>query len=216
LSYGLTVKANLNSKPDKKYQFSFSPMFDYGKMSNQQGKFELRKKEFFSTLNYERPHKILKFYIYNELENSYLRKISIRGSFGCGISMKIYSTPKVNFDISQFILPEIFQSSFNNTRDNYAFRLSTRVRYNLVTERIKYSIQILFQPSVYTRLIDGTEISYKNNTNIRLNQSYEYVLSKNFSIGLSNDITIQTYTSFINPQIKPYDTNLNLFVKGNF
>jgi hypothetical protein len=216
LSYGLLIKSSLSSKPDKKYQLSFSPTFDYSMITNQKGQFELRKREILSIINYERPRGIFKFYVYNEVENSYLRKISLRGSFGCGASIKIYSDVSSNFDISQFVLPELFQSSFNNKRDNYAFRLSTRIRYNLVKERYKYSTQILLQPAVYTRLFNGTEIGFKKNTNIRLNQSYEYVLSKNFSIGLSNDITIQTYTSYINPLIKPYDTNMNLFVKGNF
>jgi hypothetical protein len=214
-SYTLTVKTNLSSSEGKSYQFNFSPSVDYGKITNQQGKFELRKREFYSILNYEKQNGIFKFYIFSETENSYLRKIKLRGSIGTGISISIIKTDAQKLDISQFILPEIFWSSFNNQKDNLAFRLSTRIRYNLIGEKFKFINQILIQPAVYTILNDGREISLKNNTNIRFNQSYDYSISKNLSIGISNDIIIQTYTSFINPKIKPFDSNLNLYFKAS-
>jgi hypothetical protein len=214
-SYTLTFKTNLSSSEGRSYQFNFSPSIDYGQITNKQGKFELRKREFYSILNYEKQRGVLKFYISNEVENSYLRKIELRGSIGFGLSISIIKTNKQKLDISQFILPEIFRSSFNNQKDNLAFRLSTRIRYNLVGEKFKFTNQILIQPAVYTILNDGRKVSFKNNTNIRFNQSYDYSISKNISIGISNDIIIQTYTSFINPQVKPFDSNLNLYFKAS-
>ena len=188
---------------------------DYGEISNQQGKFELRRREFYSILNYEKQNGILKFYIFNEVENSYLRKIKLRGSIGTGLSINIINTEKQKIDISQFILPEVFWSDFNNQKDNLAIRFSTRIRYNLIGEKFKFINQILIQPAAYTRLSDGKEVSLKNNTNIRFNQSYDYFISKNLSIGISNDIIIQTYTSYINTEVKPYDSSLNLYLKAS-
>jgi 16S rRNA U1498 N3-methylase RsmE len=46
-------------------------------------------------------------------------------------------------------------------------------------------------------------------------ENFDYSISKNLSIGISNDIIIQTYTSFINPKIKPFDSNLNLYFKAS-
>lgn len=216
LSYGLNLRANLNSNPEKTNQIVFIPSFDYGMISNQSGDFELRRRETLSVLNYERSNKRFKFYVYNEIENSFLRKIQLRSSFGTGISYKLISNEKTNFDISQFVLPEIFLSSFSNKKDNWAIRISTRIRLSKKIGRYKYSSQILLQPSVYTQLSDGRTVTLKDNTNIRWNTSYEYVFSKNLSVGFTGDLTIQTYTSFINPQVKPYDTNFNLFIKGSF
>ena len=216
LSYGINLRGNFNSNTDKLNQIVFTPSFDYGKISNQNGDFELKRKEILTILNYERKMNRCKFYVYNEIENSYLRKIKIRGAFGVGVSYKFIENDKTNFDVSQFILPEIFQSSFTNKRDNKAVRVSTRIRFSKNLQKYKYTSQILFQPALYTQLTDGTEISFKNNTTVRVNNTYEFVLSKNLSIGFTGDLIIQTYTSYINSNVKPYDTNINLFIKGNF
>jgi len=216
LSYGINLRANLNSNTEKINQIVFTPSFDYGKISNSTGQFELRRKEILTILNYERTKNRFKFYIYNELEKSFLRKIKIRGAFGTGISYKIIDSESTNFDVSQLVLPEIFQSSITNKRDNYAFRLSTRIRFSKKYPKYKYSSQILFQPAVYTEMNDGSRVSPINNTTIRVNNSYEFVLSKNLSIGFMGDLIVQSYTSYINPTVKPYDTNLNLFIKSNF
>lgn len=216
LSYGMNIRGNYNSNQNKLNQIVFTPSFDFGKISNQNGEFEVRRKEILTVLNYERSKNRFKFYIYNEIENSFLRKIRLRGSFGTGLSFKFISNESTNFDISQLVLPEIFQSSVLSKRDNFAIRLSTRVRFSKVFQRYKYSTQVLIQPAVYTRLTDGSTVSLRNNTTIRINNSYEMILSKNLSIGLMGDLIVQTYTSYINPLVKPYDTNMNLFIKGNF
>lgn len=216
LSYGFNTKSNLNYNLSKNNQIVFTPSFDYGRISNQQGVFELRRKELLSILNYERTEGRLKFYIYSELENSFLRKIKLRGSFGTGISYKLNKSESTNFDISQFILPELYLSSFSNQRDNWAIRSSTRIRFSKTFEKNKYSSQILFQPAIYTQMIDGTKVKMKNNTIIRINSSYEYILSKNLSIGFSTDVVVQTYSSFINPMVKPFDTNMNLYIRGSY
>lgn len=216
LSYGINIRANLNTNPEKLNQIVFSPSFDYGKISDQSGEFQLRRKEILTVLNYERTKNRFKFYVYNEFEKSFLRKIRIRGAFGTGLSYRIVENETTNFDVSQLILPEFFQSSFTNKRDNWALRLSTRIRLSKKFPKYKYSSQLLFQPAVYTELTDGTEVSPKNNTTVRINNSYEFVLSKNLSIGFMGEMIVQTYTSYINPTVKPYDTNLNLFIKGNF
>jgi len=216
LSYGLNLRSNINSNVDKVNQISFTPSFDYGNMANAQGQFKMNRRELLSIVNYERSKNKLKFYVYSEIENSYLRKIRIRGSLGTGFSIKIIKNEKTNFDISQLILPEIFESSFSNKRDNWCVRLSTRLRYSRTVNKFKYSGQILLQPAIYTKLTDGKTLPTKENTTIRVNNSYEFILSKNLSMGFMGELIVQTYTSFINPSVKPYDTNMNLFIKGNF
>jgi hypothetical protein len=215
-SYGLNIRANYNSNTQNRNQLVFTPSFDYGVISNQSGAYELRRKEILSILNYERTMGNFKFYIYNETENSFLRKIKLRGSFGTGLSYRFISSETTNFDISQLILNEIFQSSFSNKRDNWAVRMSTRIRFSKKFVKYKYSSQLLFQPSVFTEMMDGTRVSTYNNTNIRLNNTYEIILSKNVSIGVNGEFILQTYPSYVNPIIKPYDSNMNIFVKGSF
>lgn len=216
LSYGVNLRASLSTNPKKIHQLVFNPSFDYGKISNQIGVFELRRKEILATLNYEKTKNRFKFYVYTEFEKSFLRKIQLRGAFGTGVSYKILENESVEFDFSQLILPEIFLSSFNNRRDNRAIRLSSRLRYSRRWSRFRISNQILFQPAIFTQLTDGTNVDIKNNTTIRINNSYEVTLSKNLSMGLMGEIIVQTYTNFINPSVKPYDSNFNLFIKGTF
>jgi hypothetical protein len=215
-SYGINLRSNYNSNLQNKNQLVITPSFDYGVISNQLGVYELRRREILTIVNYERSLGNFKFYIYNEFENSFLRKIRIRGSFGTGLSYKFISSETTNFDISQLVLPEIFQSSFSNVRDNRAVRLSTRIRFSKKFSKYRYSTQFLFQPSVYTELKNGGRVSTYNNTNIRLNNTFELILSKTISIGSNADFILQTYPSYINSNIKPYDTNVNLFIKGNF
>ena len=70
-SYTVTFRTILKSPEDRPYQMNFSPSIDFGKISNQEGKFELRRREFYSILNYEKPKKNFKLYISNESENSF-------------------------------------------------------------------------------------------------------------------------------------------------
>ena len=94
LSYGLNLRSNINSNVDKVNQISFTPSFDYGNMANAQGQFKMNRRELLSIVNYERSKNKLKFYVYSEIENSYLRKIRIRGSLGTGFSIKIIKNEK--------------------------------------------------------------------------------------------------------------------------
>lgn len=215
VSYGLNIRGSILSKSESN-QFNFSPSYDYGGLINRVGDFQLVRKEFISVFNYSKSHGRFKFYIYNEIENSLLRQIRIRGSLGLGASIKLIGTDRVNFDISQFILPEVFRSSFNNLRNNKALRLSTRIRYSNSWDRNKINSQLLYQPAVYTWMDTGNPIGISDNTNLRFLISYEFMLSKNLSLGCQGEVIVQTITTYINPLRKSYDSNSNLFVKGSF
>jgi len=81
---------------------------------------------------------------------------------------------------------------------------------------VKLSSQFLYQPAVFTKMSNGQEVSISNNTNLRINSSLEVNVIKILSIGLSSDLFYQTYPSYLNQRIQPYDSNVNLFIKGNF
>lgn len=216
ISYGINLRSTISSNEDKLNQFNFSPSYDYGGLINSANDFQIVRREFISVFNYSKSMGRFKFYIYNEIENSLLRQIRIRGSLGVGVSIKLIKSDNQNFDISQFILPEVFESSFNNLRDNKALRLSTRIRYSNTWDRNKINSQLLYQPAVFTMMDTGDRIGILDNTNLRFLISYEFMLSKNLSLGCQNELIIQTITTYINPLRKSYDLNSNLFVKGSF
>lgn len=210
--YTLFVKSSI-SKSWNKNEVSFSPNFQYSQISNDRINFKLREREVYYNLSYTKRWDNFRVLIYNEAENSFLRKIDFRGSLGIGAGVKIFKSDNLELDISEMILPEFLISNFGNDFDNFALRLSTRLKFVYSQNNFKLSSITLFQPSLYT-IKNGDEIVYfKDNLNLRSLNSLEYSPLKWFSIGLNNEIIFQTYSNSIDSNVSPIDYNFSIFFR---
>jgi hypothetical protein len=210
--YTLFIKSSI-SKNWARNEVSFSPNFQYSQISNDRDRFKLREREVYYALSYTKRWNNFRLLIYNESENSFLRKVDFRGSMGVGVGMKIFKSQNLELDVSEMVLPEFLLSNFGNKFDNFALRLSTRLKFLFSKNNFRLSSVSLLQPSLYT-IKNGTDIiSYKDNFNLRSLNSLEYSPLKWFSIGINNEIIFQTYSNSINPDVSPIDFNFSVFFR---
>jgi hypothetical protein len=210
--YNLFVKSSL-SKSWKDNEVYFSPNFQYSQISNDRVNFKLREREIYYNLSYTKRWDNFRLLVYNEFENSFLRKVDFRGSMGMGAGVKIFKKRNLELDVSEMVLPEFLLSNFGNNFDNFALRLSTRLKFVFSQNNFKLSSVSLFQPSLYT-VKNGTDIiNFKDNLNLRSLNSLEYSPLKWFSIGINNEVIFQTYSNSIDSNVSPIDYNISVFFR---
>jgi hypothetical protein len=149
-----------------------------------------------------------KIVLFSENENSFLRKTIYRGNIGFGGAYKILSKSGFEIDISQAVMPEFYFSD-NRVNDRITFRSSTRLNFTWSKGPFKLSSATLIQPAIYT----SPEVSSKNNFNLRSNTLLEVKTYKGISLGISNETIVQTYSSYLYPNLKPYDYRFEFIVK---
>jgi hypothetical protein len=210
--YTLFFRSNI-SKNWRKNEISFSPKIQYSKTSNDRINFKLRERELYYNLSYTKRWNNFRVLVYNEVENSFLRKVDFRGSLGVGAGLKIFQSKKLELDITEMILPEYLISNFGTNFDNFALRLSTRFKMIYSQKNFRLSSISLFQPSLYTVKNASQIIRFQDNINLRSVNSIEYSPLNWFSIGLNNEIILQTYSSSIDSKISPIDYNFSIFFR---
>lgn len=212
--YSLNIKPELTAE-NKKNQLSFNPSFQYSQIKNNNQIFQLRERELYSSINYTKRFNEWRIILSNETEQSYLRKVDLRGSIGLGVGHKLVKTNNIEIDLSQMILPEYLISNFGTQFNSFSIRYSTRFKLIYKKNNLKFSLITFIQPSLYTVKSEGQIIDFQDNINARSNANIEYSLQKWISIGISNQIIYQTYSASINKSIKPLDNTVNFFLKIN-
>jgi hypothetical protein len=212
-SYTVNIKSNI-SKDWKSNQINWSPSFEYSKISNN-GDMQLREREIYSSLNYVRSMKEFKFYLFNEMEHSYLQKVDFRGSLGLGFGHKIVKTKSFEFDISEMVMGESMLSNFGRNSDNIAVRSSTRLKLKWSNGKLKFNSISFFQPALYTVKNGGDVVSFNDNLNFRITTTFESKISKLFSLGLGNSLTYESYSHSIKASTNPLDYTFYFFIKLN-
>jgi len=216
-SYTGNIKTNV-SRDWNSNQINWSPSFEYSRISNN-GQLQLREREIYSNLNYVRSMKEFKFYLFNEVEHSYLQKVDFRGSLGVGLGHKVIKTKEFEFDLSEMIMGESMVSNFGNAYDNLAVRSSTRLKLKWSNDKLKFSSISFFQPALYTVKNGGGVVRFNDNINFRSNTTFESKISKMFSLGVGNSITYEAYSHSISLQnsviTKPLDYTFYFFIKIN-
>lgn len=102
-----------------------------------------------------------------------------------------------------------FYFSDNSVNDRITFRSSTRLNFTWSKGPFKLSSATLIQPAIYT----SPEVNNKNNFNLRSNTLIEVKAYKGISLGISNETIVQTYSSYLYPNIKPYDYRFEFIVE---
>ena len=210
--YSFYTKSSF-SKNWNSNEINFSPNFQYSRISDDKRKFRLREREFYYTLSYTKRWNKLRFIFYNESENSFLRKVDFRSSLGAGFGYKIFKNNNFELDLSEMILPEFLISNFGSDFDNFAIRLSTRLKLVYNKNGLKFSSITIFQPSTFTIKNANNLIPFKDNLNLRSNNTIDYSPLNWFSIGLGNEIIYQTYSSSIDSKISPIDYTFFLYFR---
>jgi len=149
-----------------------------------------------------------KIVLFNENENSFLRKTIYRGNIGFGGAYKIVFKNGFEADLSQAILPEFYFSE-NNVDNKIALRSSSRLKFVWSKGPCTLTSVTLIQPAIYT----NPEVKSKDNFNLRSNSLFEVKVYKGISLGISNETIVQTYSSYLYPNIKPYDYRFEFVVK---
>ena len=212
-SYTLYLKSELNKQwiKDNK-QLSWMPNFQYSKLTTN-GISQVREREAYSLFNYTKKWQHWKFMLSNESEYSYLRKVDFRGSLGVGFAYRFLRGEINQLDISEIILPEVMVSNSGNQYDNLSTRISTRIKYIYNDKKIKISSITLIQPPVYTQQRHGEFVEFKDNLNLRSNNTAEVMIRKSTTIGIGNEVIYQSYNTYINNNIKPLDYSFYFFIK---
>jgi hypothetical protein len=212
-SYTGNIKSNI-SRDWNSNQINWSPSFEYSKISNN-GHMQLREREIYSNLNYVRSMKEFKFYLFNEVEHSYLQKVDFRGSLGVGFGHKVVKTKSFEFDLSEMIMGESMISNFGRAYDNISVRSSTRLKLKWSNGKVKFNSVSFFQPALYTVKDGGDIVKFSDNINFRSNTTLESKISKIFSLGVGNSLTYEAYSHSISPTTKPLDYTFYFFIKLN-
>lgn len=210
--YSLNIKPEIIAE-NKRNQLSVNSSFQYSQVQNTNQVYKIREREFYNSINYTRRFNEWRLIFFNESEQSFLRKIDLRGSLGLGLGHKLVKNSNLEIDLSQLFLPEYLLSNFGDEFNNFALRSSTRLKFVYKKNSIKFSSIGFFQPSLYTVKNNGKIIDFKDNINGRLNTSLEYLLKKGVSVGVNDQVVYQTYSSSINSSIKPLDHTLTFFLK---
>lgn len=210
--YSFFIKSSISAEW-KNSEFGFSPNFQYSQIANDGLNFRLREREFYYNLSYTRRIKQIRFILYNESENSYLRKIDFRTSAGLGLGYKFIKNKNIELDISEIILPELLFSQIDSESDNFALRLSTRFKFVYTIKNFKFSSISLLQPSVYTIKNNLVLVNPSDNINFRSVNNIEYSPYNWLSVGIGNELIFQTYSPSIDSKIKPLDYNFSVFFK---
>jgi hypothetical protein len=216
ISYGGNIKSEL-VKDWKKSQINWNPSFEYSKISTN-GTLHLREREIYSSLNFNKKFNSFNFYLFNEMEHSFLQKVDLRSSLGVGLGHKIVKNKNWDINISEMIMPEFMMSSFGNLYDNFSIRSSTRLKIKWSNSIYKFNSVSFFQPALYTVKSsngDLVNIPFNDNLNFRSNTTIEAKVSKVISLGVGNSLTYEAYSHSINKEVKPLDYNFYFFLKIN-
>lgn len=204
---------NSISLENKKNEFNFSPNFQYSQIATDGVNFKLREREILYSLSYTKRWENIRMIFYNESESSFLRKINFRTSAGLGPGFKIIQNKSIELDFSELILPEFLASNFGSDFDNFAIRLSSRLKFAFKSKNFSISSITLFQPSIFTLKSGDIVVKPKDNINLRSVNNIEYSPLSWFSFGIGNEVVFQTYSISINPDLKPVDYNFSIFFR---
>lgn len=188
--------------------WNFAPTFSFGQIKKDDGAWYTNQREFYATTNATRKWNRHRAIVFGEVENSYLRKIQFRGAVGFGYGFDLIKTEKTKLLISESYLIETYQSEVNTTKNLTSIRLSTRIKFEYVG-KVKITSVTLFQPAISS----APPVNFKDNINLRTNNTIEFPLNKKFSIGLQFNGFLSTYSSYVDSNVKSFDYNSLLVFK---
>ncbi|NBO22158.1 DUF481 domain-containing protein [bacterium] len=187
--------------------WSLNPQITYSEQKNDDG-WSLEQREFYCNANYNYQYNKISFILFSEGENSFLKEIKLRTSFGGGIGGYLIKKDKFEIFLSECLIPETYYTELSPDKDLNSLRSSTKLKLKHSIGFFKFTSNSLIQPA----LSSNKEVDFMDNLNIRSNNTIEVPFSKIISLGLQMNCFISTYSHFINKNVKPYDWNMQLMV----
>lgn len=203
------LQFTLNKGP---HEWSLQPGGQYSLIQGATG-LALRERELLVNTQYTHRLGRFRWILYTEGEHSYLRKVDLRGSSGLGLGYKPINSKRLELDGSLLLMPELLLSSLGPAFNNFAIRASTRIKLQYNRGGLRVSQTTLIQPAVYSIKEGDKLIQPRDNFNLRSITLLDLTVTKWFLIGVSGEVIVQTYTSSINPLVKPLDYTVSLHIK---
>jgi len=190
---------NSITRTNKIREWNISPSFVYAQIQ-QNNKFETKQRELYVTGSVQQLRGGNKLIGSVEFESSLLKLIRSRSSIGIGWSFDIIRRDKIKFVISEAALYESHLSDVIINRNLQSIRASTRLRFAYIG-KVNTDIVALIQPAIW----DDRNLSTKDNINMRITGTFALPINTKIQIGLTSTVIGSTYSSYINPTVKPID-----------
>lgn len=203
-----TINSQVSVSQDStKIAWNLSPSFTYGRI-NRNGDWDDNQRESYlvGSMSYKRGRN--RFLSFMEAENSYLKKIDLRGSFGLGYGIQVIDKKRTKLLISEALMYETYFSDVYINKNLNSLRPSTRIKFEYLNG-VKITSILLFQPSLLT----DQSIQFKDNINARLNSGIDYPIAKNLTLGLQLNAYLSTFSNYVESSVQPLDYNLLLVLK---
>jgi hypothetical protein len=190
------------------FTWAVNGRFDYGKLYDQTDGWSTKQRE--SLLSGTVAHDWGKWKVigFMEFENSYLKKILVRGSSGIGVGHDIINNSKVKFMISEAVMPDYYFSIRDIDKNLLTIRASTRIKLTF-GKRVKFSSISFIQPSLW----NDQGIGLSNNITVRSNNNIDFPISKKVAIGFQFNIVGSTLSTYFDNTVRPYDYSTLLTLK---
>ena len=208
--YSIITQLNL-SNDSSKLQWSLNPSYNFIENSDSKNNWiqKADEKNISGTLSYKWDG--MKFIAMGEAEQSYVKKINLRYSFGAGLSFNLVNRKKLNLVFSEAIMPERYVSSTNSLMNLTSVSASSRIKFSW-NGPIKISTILLAQPSVWSE----KSISGANNFDMEGDLKFELPLHKKISLSWVTIFNESTYATYVNSSVKPldYTTSIAITIKN--
>ena len=205
--YTATAQASI-AQDSTKFTWAVNARFDYGELYDETSGWNTKQRESLITGTVSHDWGDWKVIGFMEFENSYLKKILVRGSSGIGVGHDIVNKPNVKLMISEAIMPDYYFSDLNINKNLLTVRASTRVKLAF-GKKAKFSSITFVQPSVW----NNRGISAPNNIIIRSTTSIDFPISKRATFGFQFNVVGSTLSAYFNSSVKPYDYSTLLTLK---
>jgi hypothetical protein len=211
-NFGNLNSININtqssfSKDTGKLNWSLSPIFQYT-LIRQSQKYVTFEREAFITSSVSHQYGKWKLIGFADMENSFLRKVLFRGSFGLGVGYTLVDIKNWKFTVSEVLMPEYFLSEDKNVGQRFTLRPSTRIKLKY-SNKINFESITFFQPPIWT----SGNIPFKNNINFRTTNTVDVPVAKRLSLGAQFMMQLFTLPAYFDSSIKMMDSRILFILK---
>lgn len=199
--YGGTIKSSFSyEKP--RWEISLNPNFslNYASVNNE---ISLVRREAYLVSTASKIRDKWKIGAISEVEHSLLKKMSIRFNCGAGPSFRLVNTKEFEISFSEYILVEGLKMNNKLSSNYFALRTSSRIKIAYKHKLFSCSSINLIQPVIY----NNQDVSTSNMFIFRSTNRIDFTVAKSVTLGTQLDGKIESYPTYINSSVLPYDWN---------
>jgi len=129
-SFSTLTEISITRDTSFRNNWSINSSFIYGMIKDPDEGYKVYQRESYLLASFSRRHGIFRTQCFTEIENSFLKKILLRGSIGAGFGAEVIRKGKHYLLISEMVMPDTYYSEIDNDKNIVSVRLSTRIRYD--------------------------------------------------------------------------------------